>query len=358
MIGIVFVSDIMYCPYLKSYTDVLTKNNKDFDVLFWNRESLDTSYPSNYLSYDLSSIKKRKPITKIFDFFKYRRWLTKKIKEKKYEKLIILSTLSGMIIPDVLLRQYKNKYIFDIRDYSYEENKLFYFLEKKIIENSFETCLSSEGFKFFLPNNIEYQLIHNFDVGELQNKRQLKEKKKETPLNLVFIGGVRYFEHQKKIIDHLKNDVRFNLVYHGAGIELDRYIEYCEKNDIKNVMFTGAYDNKNKSTLLESADILNNSYMTDKFAEVEHAISNKYYDGLIYGIPQLVEVGTFKEKKVTGINIGIGIDVENRAFADDLFNYYYSIDKRRFNESCSKELNTVVKENKEFIDMLTGFIIE
>lgn len=357
MIGIVFVSDITYCPYLKSYTDVLTKKNKDFEVLFWNRESLDKSYPSNYLSYDLSSIKKRKPITKVLDFFKYRRWLIQKIKERKYEKIIVLSTLSGMIIPDILLRQYKDKYIFDIRDYSYEDNKLFYFIEKRIIENSFKTCLSSEGFKNFLPTNVEYQLIHNFDIGELLNKKQLKERRKEKALNLVFIGGIRYFEHQKKIIGHLKNDIRFNLIYHGSGIELDKYIEYCEKNGIKNVTFTGVYDNKDKHLLLESADMLNNSYMTDKFAEVEYAISNKYYDGLIYGIPQLVEVGTFKEKKVKDTNIGIGIDVENPAFADDLFNYYYSIDKRRFDESCNRELNKVVKENNEFIDTLIEFII-
>ena len=46
---------------------------------------------------------------------------------------------------------------------------------------------------------------------------------------------MRYFEHQKKIIDNLANDSRFMMYYHGTGPQLDKYERYVFENGIKNI---------------------------------------------------------------------------------------------------------------------------
>lgn len=356
MIGIIFISDIKYCPYLEKYTEILKSNNEEFEVLFWSREKKYIDYPSNFSPYNYESEKNRLPVFKMFDFLKYRRWLKNKINSRQYNKLIILSTLSGMIISDVLIKDFKDKYIFDIRDYSYEYNLAFYNIEKKIIKGSYFTCISSNGFKEFLPKGLNYLTVHNFNKNDLQHKKDFKKKDLGNKLSVVFIGGVRYFDHQRKLIDKLKNDSRFEMVYHGAGIELDRFIAYCQDNDVKNIVFTGEYNNKDKNLLLKDADILNNSYKSKKFIEVKYAISNKYYDGLIFGIPQLVETKTYKQSIVESLGLGIGLDENDMDFSDKLYEYYFDVDEKNFEISCNRELKNIIEEDSNFSDSIKRFI--
>ncbi|WKV07998.1 hypothetical protein Q2T46_10630 [Thermoanaerobacterium sp. CMT5567-10] len=356
MIGIIFIGDLKYCPYLNKYTQVLDEENQKYEVLFWNREGKSVDYPLNYFSLNLKSVLNRHPLFKILDFLKFRKWVKNQIKTRNYDKLIILSTLSGVLIAKTLINKYKYNYIFDIRDYSYENNKMFFNIEENLIRNSFFTCISSEGFKEFLPKGYPYIIAHNINKNDYQNKKKFIKKDKGSILNVVFIGAVRYFKHQVKIIDRLKNDNRFNLIYHGSGAELDLFINYCKKNNISNLKFTGEYNNSDKNKLLIKADILNNSYKASKMMETKYAISNKYYDGIIYGIPQLVETNTYKQSKVEELGIGIGLDVEEEDFADKLYEYYYNIDEKKFNDSCNKELQKILIEDQLYLEKIREFI--
>lgn len=356
MVGIIFIGDLKYCPYLSKYTQVLDEENQKYEVLFWNREGKLTAYPSNYISLNMSSKLNRHALFKVFDFLKFRKWLKKQVTLRNYDKLIVLTTLSGILIAKTLIDKYSGKFIFDIRDYSYENNKLFFIIEEKLIQNSFFTCISSEGFKKFLPKGYPYIIVHNFNKKELEFKKSFNKKEKGATLNIVWNGTVRYFKHQIKIIDKLKNDDRFNLVYHGSGPELDMFVNYCKKNNISNVKFTGEYKNTDKNKLLSDADILNNSYKTAKIMEVKYAISNKFYDGLIYRIPQLVEINTYKHQKVEEKGVGIGLDVESKDFADKLYEYYFNIDEKTFNESCEKEIEVILREDKMFLEKVKEFI--
>lgn len=355
MIGIVFIGDLYVCPYLNIYTKQLEKNNVKYEVLFWNRSNEDLCIPENYRYCAVASEEEQWFATKLLDFAKFRFWLKKQLRARKYEKLIILSTLSGMILSDILLR-YKGKYFFDIRDYSYESHKIFYEIEKVIIERSFATSISSPGFQNFLPRH-DYVIAHNIQRSELelQNMRFQKKRRNNT-LNLVWNGTMRYFEHQKKIIDILSNDSRFALYYHGAGPELEQYREYCNSIHAKNVYFTGRYSNSDKAKLLEQADIINNSYWIDKEAEVRYAISNRFYDGIIYRIPQLVEVETYKTEICQKYGIGIGLHPNQQNFADVLYEWYFRINEEQFNEKCSELIKKVTEDDCQYKKVVKKFI--
>lgn len=354
MIGIIFIGDLYVCPYLHRYTDACDGHGIEYDVLFWNRCGDKLNLPDNYLYFDYPSEEEQSLITKSVDFYKYRRWLKKQLTKKNYDKLIILSTLSGVVIFDIL-KKYKNNYIFDIRDYSYEWFKPFYKIEKQIIDNSCYTAISSPGFKNFLPD-YAYYVIHNMQSSEVQYRGIFKKKGYGEPLNVVWNGTMRYFKHQKNVINALANDSRFIMYFHGSGPELEQYKEYVTKNNISNAVFTGRYDNSQKVKLLESADILNNSYWIDNVNEVMYAISNRYYDGLIYKIPQLVEAGTYKDSVCKENGIGLGLDARDKDFADKLYEWYFEIDESRFEKNCKQLLACAIEDDRKVTEELQSFI--
>ncbi len=356
MIGIIFIGDLKYCPYLNRYKESLEKSNTNYEVLYWNREGSKTKYPENYIGYVKRSKLNKSIYRKLSDFIGYKLWLNRRLKAIKYDKLIVLSTLSGIISFEFLVNKFKNKYIFDIRDYSYEHNRIFYLVEKKIIEKSYFTCISSEGFKNFLPQDQTYLSVHNFNSNDIHSLANFSKKNRGQTLNLVWMGAVRYFNHQKKIIDKLKNDRRFNLIYHGSGADLDEYIKYCNANDVKNVVFTGEYNNEQKRNLIAEADIINNSYMTPKIMEVKYAISNKYYDGILYKVPQLVERDTYKAARVQTKGLGIAVDPDDYDFSDKLYDYYHNIDEEKFNASCNTEINRILKEDEHYTQEVNRFL--
>jgi len=358
MIGIVFMSNLKFCPYLDKYLNILNFNQIDYEVLFWNRENLIEQHQKSFKSYSYNRKSKlnKNPIFKITDYYFFGRWVKKMIKIRNYKKIIVLSTLSGIFISNILLKKYPGKYIFDIRDYSYENIKYFYKLEEKLIKESYFTCISSKGFENFLPKNYDYTLVHNFNYSDLQSKKKFKKKPKGSTLNIVWNGTIRYFEHQSSILSKLKNDKRFNLFYHGIGPEYEMYKKYCKKNNITNVIFTGEYSNSEKAELLADADILNNSYGTKKENEILYAISNKYYDGLIFSVPQLVEKDTYKHRLVQEKGVGIGLNVEKVDFADRLYEYYFSINEISFNKSCKNEIDILLHEEKKFLEKVEKFL--
>lgn len=353
MITLIFCGDLRYCPYIKRYTERLDKKGHKYEVLFWNRAGLRLDLPKNYYCYNIPSSESLDKLKKLIDFWGFRKWVISHLKTHSCDGLILLSTLTAVLLSNKL-KIFSHRYIFDIRDYSYENIRFFRIIESTIIKNSFFTAISSKGFKKFLPK-YDYVIAHNFNRNEIPDLHYWT--KKEFPLKLVWNGTVRFFDFQKHYLDELKNDNRFIMVYHGTGTDLEKYKKYCEKENIKNVEFTGAYDNKDKEKLLKDAAILNNSYGGREGDELRYAVSNRYYDGLIYRIPQLVEAEGYKASITESNKVGIALDA-NGYFADKLASYYVSINEIEFNQDCEAALDLVLNEDNNYINSIDKFINE
>lgn len=356
MIAVVHCGDLKISPYMNRYIERLEKLGAEFKVYFWNREGYDYNLPENYNIFNRNSKLSKSKILKIFDFIKFRTWLVNSLKRDNPEKLIVLTTLTGLVLSRYLRKQ-KKEYIFDIRDYTYEHVKLFYAIEKKVIENSRFVTISSKGFERFLPKH-KYVISHNFNRNDyVQNA---KFRKAQGKIRFVWNGLVRYFAFQKQYLEALKNDERFEIVYHGTGPELERFKEYCKVNDIRNVSFTGAYNNKDKTSLLQNAHILNNAYgfLENDWHQnaVKSLVSNRFYDGMFFHIPQIVEPDGFKSDVIRKTKIGECF-YPDEDFANKLYNYYMSIDPENFDSKCEEVLKLVIKEDDEFISMVDNFIV-
>lgn len=353
MIALIFCGDLKYCPYIHRYTELLEKAKKDYRIYFWNRSGISLNLSEKYIFYNYSSELNNGKVRKFFDFVRFRTWLIGQLEKNHYEKIIVLSTLTGVILGNYLYKR-RGDYIFDIRDYSYEHILPFYNIEKKIIENSAFTTISSAGFKSFLPE-YEFVIAHNLNRNEIDLDK--KFTKAEKTINFVWNGMLRYFEFQRQYLDALKNDSRFNIIYHGDGPELEKYKSYCAQSGFINVHFTGSYDNSDKERLLLGAHILNNcyGYTHGNNNKVKYAVSNRFYDGIINHIPQLVEMDGFKPKWANSSGVGVSFP-PNRDFANKLYDYYQSIDADRFNQSCERELKRIIDEDDIFVEKIKKFI--
>ncbi len=355
MIALIFCGDLKYCPYITRYIERLENAKADYRVFFWNRGQFELDLSDRYLWYDKGSKLTSGKLRKLFDFLGFRRWLFRQLRRCRPDGIIALSTLTGVFLGRALYRR-KGDYIFDIRDYSYEHIGPFFRIEKKVIKNSAFTAISSRGFTAFLPEH-DYVIAHNFN----RNDRSAPAffRKTDGPIRFVWNGVVRYFEFQKPYLNALKNDPRFEIVFHGDGPQLDSFREYCRESGFTNAFFTGSYNNRDKEKLLRDADILNNcyGYVGRSGNEIKYAVSNRFYDGMLYHIPQLVEPQGFKSEWVNEAGIGVSFPADE-SLADKLYEYYHGLNPVAFDDICEKELRRVTAEDDSYMKKIDAFIAE
>ena len=107
------------------------------------------------------------------------------------------------------------------------------------------------------------------------------------------------------------------------------------------MFFHGEYKPEDRYTFVRNTDLIHNIY---KDGNMMLAMGNKYYDGLIFYIPQLCMKGSFMGEKCTEKGIGFECDPFEEDFAKCIVNYYEHIDFTHFKHQCDKEINGLVDE--------------
>lgn len=356
MIGLIFINDLNVCPYIDKYIDSLKKNRQKFEIIIWDR----TYRSDKQYKFKCDHILKMPAsedenyIKKLYHFKKYSKFVKEIIKKQKYNKLVLLSTLSAFMCYKELVTQYRQKYIFDYRDASYERISFFSKRLKNIIQNSNFTAISSEGFKSILPK-YDYSIAHNFnynDLGKAISENRIKNITDK--LTLSFIGVLREFEYNKKLIDIFGDDNRFNLEFHGSGESLEQTSEYA--SHFNNVTVTGRYNIDEKFIFNLNADMLLYNYPCSYNRNC--ALANKYYDGLIFKKPLIGNSETFSGKLIMekGVGISIPFSLNSEEYKTEIYNYYFNLNFDLFLENANIELKRVKDEDEKYISKIEEFI--
>lgn len=359
MVGIIYISDLRGCPFIQRYIDVLDEKNEDYKILIWNRESKVTGInrSNKLIEFSFYQDTRNSKFVKINGFLRYSKFLHHEIKNNRFDKLIVLCTLTGVLIADLLLGEYRYKYIFDIRDASYENFPLFKKIERGLIDNSYFTTISSDGFLDILPESNKYVFCPNLRSEDIYNAEKdessFLKKKKGEKLNFVYIGAVRQYDNIKRIVDAFAGDERFEVYFHGAGDEgYHDMVEYVEGKKYTNIHFTGRYSNDQKMALLKKADILNNFYASTY--DMRYANTNKYLDAMIYHIPLVSNLET--HDGIRSVEEQIGISYLNVLSPDSLYEDYFAIDEVMFNEACVTALGRNIKQDKDVTSKIRNFL--
>ena len=146
----------------------------------------------------------------------------------------------------------------------------------------------------FIPNAPDIKAFKNF-------------KKHEGEFTVGFIGGIRYLNQMKMLVD-VAGEIGCKVLFAGAGSTDSDYTEiqnYCLNKDY--VFFTGKYDyNEEISKLYGMVDCVFSVYDADN-PNVRIALPNKLYESIYCELPIIVAKGTYLSELVEKYKIGISV---------------------------------------------------
>lgn len=357
---IIGFAKIKYMPYLNLYLDNIDANKNDVHILYWQRDnSADTPLPENLKQHIFKrEMSDEIPKYKKLGFFAQFAKIAKKlIRKEKFDFIIVLTSIPAVLLSDVLLSKYKSRYIYDYRDYTSEKNAIYKKIVGKLVENSKITVYSSEKHLEFLPESEKLHIAHNFVKSSLEQKIEKKAefKDKNEPIRISYWGIVRNEEFNRSVIKKLADDKRFEVVFHGRKQQTAVNLEkYCKDNNITNVKFAGEYREEERYDFAETTDIIYNLYSVSGTEGM--AMGNKFYDGIIFKIPQICTEGSFMGEKAEEYGVGKALDPNSETFADDIYAYFINLKYNVFYENCDKVCEQIKRDNEKTAKIIKNLL--
>jgi glycosyltransferase involved in cell wall biosynthesis len=355
---VLIVDTVSYnrAPYLQYYIDACEEKKVDYDLFLWNRDRTGGLQKDGNI-YTMNSICPfgGSKFKKIIPMLRYRNALLKVIKKNQYTHLVLINTLAPVMISSYVLKYYDQKYILDIRDYTYEKIKKYKAIETQLIDHSYFTTVSSRGFLQFVTPSDKIVINHNIsNLDKIEDDVTLDKNKKIT---IGFVGSVRYPEVNQKLITAVQNDPRYILEYVGPEVDGCNLEGFCKEHGIKNVIFKGKFSNGQKPEIYKHIDMINSLY-GDFSLEVTTAVPNRYYDALIFKKPIIASKGTYLGELVEENSVGIVVDIKKDNLQKRIENYLDSFNVKGFSYNCNKSLEKCINEQHRFEKNVLRFITE
>lgn len=339
---------VKFMPYATFYLDHIDFDKNEVHLIYWNRDLKNedlSKYPKVHYHEFREQMSDAIPHKeKLKHFLRYRKFVNDILSQHKFGKIVSLHTLPGMLVMDKLIAQYKRNYILDYRDSTFETYKIFGKLVKIFSKNAELVFTSSDAFRKYLPTKgVEIITSHNILADSLTHRNERKTGYiSSDKIRISFWGLLRHLEHNLTIVEKIGNDSRFELHYYGRALEMGPKIEnFCKDRNIDNVFVHGEYKPEERYEFAKKTDIIHNSYND---SNTMLAMGNKYYDGIIFRIPQLCMPGSYMGKRCTTKGVGCEIDPNDDLFTDKLFSYYASINWKSFDAACDDDLKDILEE--------------
>lgn len=332
-------------PYLNLYLDNIDKEVNKITVLYWNRDLVDEDV-SKYKGINLCEFRcfqedEVAKYKKVKSFIGYRRY-AKRFLIERFDRVIVLHSLPGILLLDKLINKYSGKYILDYRDSTFEQFGLFRKALGHLIKHSSITITSSDAFRKFFPKEYQDKVYTTHNILEDSLSHRDYERIPSSKLRISFWGQIRHEDINKAIIKDLANDNRFELHYYGREQNIAKALkEYVIQLNAKNVFFHGEYTATDRYEFAKVTDVIHNIYYDNN---TMLAMGNKYYDGLIFRIPQICMPGSYMGELSENNHVGKSISPYDSTFADQLYTYIKSINQEDFIFSANNALKKVLND--------------
>ena len=136
-------------------------------------------------------------------------------------------------------------------------------------------------------------------------------KKTSGTFTVGFIGGIRYLEQMKMLVDAAEV-VGCKVLFAGVGgttTDFDSITEYCKNK--KGVVFYGKYDYKKEiASIYGLVDCVYAVYDADN-PNVRIALPNKLYESILCRLPIIVSKGTYLSELVEKWRVGYSVSHNN-----------------------------------------------
>lgn len=339
---------IKYMPYLNFYLDNIDVQSNDVHLVYWNRDCADEdlSHLSDITLHELRLYQEDdvSPIRKVKGFVQYRRF-AKKVSAQGFDFVITLHTFPGVLMADSLIRHYQNRFIVDYRDKTYEHIPAFKKLMHRLVHASCAAFVSSDAYRELLPESAQGKIYtsHNLMLEDVNARNRIDASDVlSNRIRIGFWGILRNEELNREIIRKVAKDDRFELHYYGREQRTALNLKsYAVSLNTDRVFFHGEYTAPDRHDFAARTELLHNVYLDDNMML---AMANKYYDGIIFRIPQLCMKGSFMGKCAESACVGYLCDPREEDFLDGIYTYFQTLDREKFRKNCEQELQRVLEE--------------
>lgn len=351
-VALIIPGSIWYAPYVRNYTRILDELEVDYSIISWNREGDDKQEGIQYnvrceAGHGSAGFSAYKGYLK---FIKYT------IKEQGFNRIIVFGPQMTCLLSTFLLRHFRGRYMIDYRDLSIEQKFGFKQLFGVMLKYSCANVISSPGFKGCLPKRY-YYISHNFDeravIEALENNSTDNGFNIEKYIDVLTIGAIRDYSSNIKVAKALANQEGFTLRFIGRGKgTVEKLQTFCDEVKAKNISFVGGYDKSEESGYVKSTTFMNIFY--PRIITHDTALSNRFYNSLIYRKPMIVTKNTIQGDYAEKFNVGIAITDCN-----DLVKELKEFVKQDYTEYCKRcdcLLKEFLKDQTEFVETVKKFV--
>ena len=346
--NVIIVGDSIkqYMPYVNTYIDIISDEN-NLVILEWDRNN---DLGKNQFVY---KDKKRRHKRSLIDYYRYVLFVKSHLKLNRYDMVIVCGIPVFLLLNKYLYRNYKNKYILDIRDY----HKSIKFIDiKKTLKNGYLTVISSPGFKKWLPNSPKMIINHNFQNKLLYpTNEKLEFSLKSKPTAISYIGVVRDLDVNLRLIESLNNNPNYVLNYHGDNPNFFEMNRLVSKLESYNVFITGRYTQNNEYDFYKNSDLIN-ILLSDDINSIT-LLPNRLYNAVYYCKPVITfsnsYVGDIVETYNLGLIISSFVDIDKQ-----ISTYIAFFDSKVYLEGRLRFLKKVHMENAFFQDTIKNYFLK
>ena len=286
---------------------------------------------------------------------------------KKHKKENVLFYLFSLDIALLFRLQCGKAYIYEESDlvHTYIRNKavqrVFSFIDKRIIKGSVLTVFTSQGFvKYHFGEATPYNtiVVPNRLTPEILKYSILPKKPTNmSSIKFGFVGAVRFRSLYCLSETILKNYPNHEFHFYGT-INSNRDGDFIALKKYDNCYFHGGFQNpKDLPEIYSSIDVLISTY--DLVEEnVRYAEPNKLYEAIYFETPIVVTTGTYLADKVNELGIGFDVNAMNEESVLDFVNAPTEDKLTERVEGCKKiEKAYTLNVNKELFERLTSLNI-
>ncbi len=344
-IAIVAANNICYSPYIRFYSDILDKAQIPYILIYPDRNGTQDLWPGPKYA-----VPWNKSIPSIANYALYTGKVKKILRRNDVEKVVVLTSINAVYLSFYLKRKHKGKYIVDVRDFTYENNRGYALLEEKAFKYAGLRVISSKRFEDFLPR-FDYLVCHNISVSG--DPFEPKKVFHDGRIRITYVGSMAYEKNVRRLIELVKSDQRFEFYIYGGGPHQKAISDAVEEAANERVKYFGPYLPEEKNKIIEEASILFNVYGNNSQL-LKCALSNKLYDSFYYHRMILNSTNTYMEE-MSGIG-GYSIDIETLMNLDGVYQWYMGVDVMKVAAYQDTMFSKVRKENEETKDRVSIFL--
>lgn len=349
--AIISGAPLALAPYLKYYIDLLEANNMNYILL--NVEETGEKVCDSPRQIIFRCPVRPGAVAHIRRSVSGLLFIIRNLVRNRCGRIIIAPTRTGIKLEPLLRLFYWNRYIFDIRDHTNEDDPSYKRKEDKLIAASAATFISSRGYlKWISPSN-KIRVTHNIPVkyNEYPDPRAVQH-----PIRIESVGMVSYYHENRTLIDKLGGNSNYYLGFYGdrSGEWSDAVVTELQEK-YKNVHFYDHFNNDEKPRIYEKTDLINGIY-GDTLINVKTLTPNRLYDAAIYKIPIIVSSGTWVAECVNNYGIGLTVNVFKDDIAEKITAYFSKFDAKKFVENSRRFLSDVSAEQRDNADWLINFL--